>query len=80
MKCYFRVDSGPWRTGKATSFSGGRELVFEAAGNIVIKVWNPEIMFCYGTIRVTGYVSVGRDLYQLTSIEVRFFKNKEMKE
>lgn len=78
MKCYFRVDDGPWIKGQIVSMGGGTQVSVHSRAddgrveNQITLGSSPEILFHGPWMTVTGYVPVkGTDCtYKLVSLDV----------
>lgn len=92
MKCYYqREDDGDeWVKGEILSLRGGTEITFHSRddeGRVAkqVTLWNPEVLFSYEGIRVTGFLSVekpegdNRNLYRLYGVDVRWTKPRDKK-
>jgi len=78
MKCYYRIDDGPWIKGFAQSMGGGTQVTFHSrtkdgrVENEITLGSTPEILIHGPWMSVTGYVPVkGQDnTYKLVSLDV----------
>jgi len=85
MKCYFQVEE-EWIKGEVISMSGGMSVNFHSRdekGVVTnnLTLGNPEILFHYPGLVVTGYEQVDpkavQPTYKLTSVEVRWTKPRK---
>jgi len=80
MKCYYRLDDGPWIKGHIQSMNGGTQINLHSRGDDdrgpvqheYTLVSTPEVLFHGPWMSVTGYIPVkGQDnIYKLTGFDV----------